>query len=101
MLPAANDQAAEMVSMYARKAPYHYGWDWGPRFVTSGIGGRCASKRGTRRGIDDVQVHADIARPRPRDLRAGAVVAAHAGRAKVTIAAALAGRASAEVESRC
>src|SRR5262249_28174732 len=22
---------------YTRKAPYHYGWDWGPRFVTSGI----------------------------------------------------------------
>jgi beta-mannosidase len=36
-LPAINDQADEMVSMFARKAPYHYGWDWGPRFVTSGI----------------------------------------------------------------
>jgi beta-mannosidase len=24
-------------SMFTRKAGYHYGWDWGPRFVTSGI----------------------------------------------------------------
>lgn len=22
---------------YTRKAPYNYGWDWGPRFITSGI----------------------------------------------------------------
>jgi beta-mannosidase len=22
---------------YTRKAPYHYGWDWGPRYVTEGI----------------------------------------------------------------
>lgn len=25
------------VSVFTRKAGYHYGWDWGPRFVTSGI----------------------------------------------------------------
>src|SRR5690242_17145027 len=22
---------------YTRKAPYQYGWDWGPRFITMGI----------------------------------------------------------------
>ncbi|MCA1614188.1 MAG: hypothetical protein LC800_08600, partial [Acidobacteria bacterium] len=35
-LPASNDQG-EKTSPYTRKAPYHYGWDWGPRFVTSGV----------------------------------------------------------------
>lgn len=42
-LPAVNDQSEvgnlgdKKVSIFTRKAPYHYGWDWGPRFVTTGI----------------------------------------------------------------
>ncbi|MDH3255033.1 MAG: hypothetical protein OEM62_08590 [Acidobacteriota bacterium] len=35
-LPAANDKE-EGTSPYTRKAPYSFGWDWGPRFVTAGI----------------------------------------------------------------
>lgn len=43
-LPASNDQSLnggllenERVSIHVRKAPYHFGWDWGPRFVTCGV----------------------------------------------------------------
>ncbi len=36
-LPAGNETSVIKVSPYTRKAAYHFGWDWGPRFVTSGI----------------------------------------------------------------
>ncbi len=38
-LMAANEIAPEneRTNVFTRKAPFHYGWDWGPRFVTSGI----------------------------------------------------------------
>jgi beta-mannosidase len=56
VLPATNDQAERMVSMFTRKAPYHYGWDWGPRFVTSGIWRPMLLDGWGRARIDDVQV---------------------------------------------
>ena len=35
--PADNDHRRERLSVFTRKAPYSYGWDWGIRMVTSGI----------------------------------------------------------------
>jgi beta-mannosidase len=87
-LPAANDQGKEMVSMWARKAPYHYGWDWGPRFVTSGIWRPVALEAWDEARLDDAQVFQN-------KLEAGKVaelgiiarvVAGKAGKARVTVA---------------
>jgi beta-mannosidase len=38
-LMAANERApeSERSNVFTRKAPFHYGWDWGPRLVTCGI----------------------------------------------------------------
>ncbi len=35
--PAGNDHSDNKRSVFCRKAPYHFGWDWGPRFVTAGV----------------------------------------------------------------
>ena len=88
-LPAANDQAKDMVSMWTRKAPYHYGWDWGPRFVTAGIWRPVTLEAWDVARLDDVQIFQTKLDAGAADLGVVArVVAARPGRARVTIAVA-------------
>jgi beta-mannosidase len=56
LYPAGNDQSDIPLSIYARKAPYHYGWDWGPRLVTSGIWRPVLLRGWSKAIIRDVQV---------------------------------------------
>jgi beta-mannosidase len=61
-LAADNDQSengemgADRVSPYVRKAPYHFGWDWGPRLVTSGIWRGIELRAWSNARIVDVQI---------------------------------------------
>jgi beta-mannosidase len=83
-LPAANDQAKEMVSMFTRKAPYHYGWDWGPRFVTSGIWRPAHVEGWDQARFADLQVYQrDLTDARARLTVTATVEATRAGRARL------------------
>jgi beta-mannosidase len=85
-LPAINDQATEMVSMFARKAPYHYGWDWGPRFVTSGIWRPVTVEAWDAARLDDVQVfQRELTDARARLAVMAVVQATRAGKAALTV----------------
>lgn len=60
---AENDQAElgqvegnKRVSIYTRKAGYHYGWDWGPRLVSSGIWRPVYLKAWDNARINDLQI---------------------------------------------
>ncbi|NME68023.1 beta-mannosidase [Flammeovirga aprica] len=61
-LPAINDQSEigelgdKQVSIFTRKAGYHYGWDWGPRLVTSGIWREVTLQMWDNNKIDNVLV---------------------------------------------
>jgi beta-mannosidase len=61
-LPAVNDQSEngelgdKRVSVFTRKAGYHYGWDWGPRFVTSGIWRPVTLRAWNDARIENVQI---------------------------------------------
>jgi len=85
-LPAVNDQAREMVSMFSRKAPYHFGWDWGPRFVTSGIWRPVTAEVWSGARLADVQVFQDHLDAEQARLTVKArVQAARAGRVRLQV----------------
>jgi beta-mannosidase len=72
-LPAPNDQG-EKTSPYTRKAPYHYGWDWGPRFVTSGIWRPVSLEAWDHARVSDIQILVKKISPAVAELTANVEV---------------------------
>lgn len=66
-IPVSNNDLSEIgnvednkqVSIYTRKAGYHFGWDWGPRLVTSGIWKPITLRSWNHHKIDNVFIQQD------------------------------------------
>ena len=56
------------ISIFARKAGYHYGWDWGPRIVTSGIWRSVCLEGWCDARIDDIFYRQDSVDARTAEL---------------------------------
>ena len=62
---ASNDQSEngglenKKISVFARKAGYHYGWDWGPRLVTMGLWRPVYIEGHDNAVIRDLYIHQD------------------------------------------
>jgi beta-mannosidase len=84
-LPASNDQG-EKTSPHTRKAPYQYGWDWGPRFVTCGVWRPARIEAWDAARIEDVHVTQEKLAADGAELTARVTVeAARPGNATVVV----------------
>ncbi|MDD4514592.1 glycoside hydrolase family 2 protein [Massilibacteroides sp.] len=91
---AGNDQSQnggvfdKKVSVFARKAGYHYGWDWGPRLVTSGIWRPVYLEGWNNARIDNVHYIQEKVSAKRANIKVKAeVLADKAGEAVLTIKA--------------
>lgn len=55
-LPAGCETVTLKVSPFTRKAAYHFGWDWGPRFLTCGIWKPVKLEFWKETRIDDIHI---------------------------------------------
>jgi beta-mannosidase len=78
ILKATNEQAPEdqRTNVFTRKAPFHYGWDWGPRLVTSGIWRPVQLRAWSLAAIEDVYIEKISVNPERAEYKAHITVKA-------------------------
>ncbi|QNN45397.1 glycoside hydrolase family 2 protein [Thermomonas brevis] len=57
--PYGDEPADAMVGNFVRKPAYHFGWDWGPRYVTAGVWREVHLESWNERRITDLAVRTD------------------------------------------
>ncbi|MFZ8835955.1 MAG: beta-mannosidase [Flavobacteriales bacterium] len=62
VIPVSNElrPIGKQTSSVTRKPGYHYGWDWGPRLITSGLAGRVFIQDARQPTMDDVFISTRI-----------------------------------------
>lgn len=88
---SSNDQSEnggifdKKLSVVTRKAGYHYGWDWGPRLVTSGIWRSVFIEAWSDAHIDDVHYIQTSVTPRKAEIHVNVEVFADNDLSNATI----------------
>lgn len=77
--PHGDEPADAMTANFVRKPGYHYGWDWGPRYVTAGIWKPVILQSWSSARIGDLQLRQDRVDEGRADIVA--IAAADAARA--------------------
>lgn len=60
--PYGDEPKDAMVGNFARKPAYHFGWDWGPRYVTAGVWRRVDLQAWDAHRLTDVAVRTEMMR---------------------------------------
>lgn len=68
--PYGDEPKDAMSANFARKPGYHYGWDWGPRYVTAGIWKPVVLQSWDALRIDDLQLRQDRVDAQRADIAA-------------------------------
>jgi len=58
--PYGDEPKDAMVGNFARKPAYHFGWDWGPRYVTAGVWRQVHLDSWDQHRITDLAVRTDV-----------------------------------------
>jgi beta-mannosidase len=84
--PYGDEPKDALTANFVRKPGYHYGWDWGPRYVTAGIWRSVQLTSWSAANLEDLQVRQDRVTASVAELTAIATVdAAHPGDYRVRL----------------